>query len=191
MLLGIFCRDPPSNKLPIPFPYFTGFWWEWYGSRNNGPTIGRWNFAWYYDREIDCSVWRHSLGTWNIDFEALLKFVQLFPIVLILHDDVWGPISLECFICHSQYLYMPAMNLASQWWGLLTTPYERLAAGICTLHQHETILKLNQTPPTSTKAYRSSYVSAKFIYFTICSFLNPYPLKSVPRIQHHIFCMNV
>ena len=23
---------PPSHKLPIPFPYFKGFLWEWYGS---------------------------------------------------------------------------------------------------------------------------------------------------------------
>ena len=23
---------PPSHKLPIPFPYFRGFLWEWYGS---------------------------------------------------------------------------------------------------------------------------------------------------------------
>ena len=23
---------PPSYKLPIPFPYFKGFLWEWYGS---------------------------------------------------------------------------------------------------------------------------------------------------------------
>lgn len=170
---------PPSKKLPIPFPYFKGFWWEGYGSRNNGPTIGRRNFAWYYDREIDCSVWRHSLGTWDIDFEALLKFVQLFPIVLILHDDVWGPISLECFICHSQYLYMPAMKTASQWRGLLTTLYERLTAGIYTLHQHETILKLNlslllpkkhlqpQQKPIDLGAFQlNSYTSRYFLSST-------------------------
>ena len=24
--------EPPSYKLPIPFPYFKGFLWEWYGS---------------------------------------------------------------------------------------------------------------------------------------------------------------
>ena len=28
---------PPSYKLPIPFPYFKGFLWEWYGSSMGTP----------------------------------------------------------------------------------------------------------------------------------------------------------
>ena len=57
--------------------------------------------------------------TWNNDFEAVCKFVQLFPIALILHDAVWGPISLECLTCQSISLYagyelgIPKMGLAN------------------------------------------------------------------------------
>ena len=32
---------PPSHKLPIPFPYFKGFLWEWYGRVAGGPNFAQ------------------------------------------------------------------------------------------------------------------------------------------------------
>ncbi len=51
---------PPSHKLPIPFPYFKGFLWEWYGSKMRMRAPLYFCIPWNFPCMVDISSQREA-----------------------------------------------------------------------------------------------------------------------------------